>query len=318
MLLLDARRITEAAQKRHEAAVTKLERRRKATAKALEGLGRAQVLVYDREMRRFAAAFGQIKDADLSALADQRVTGVAEALPASEVRHIAFSAVDGLKAAIAAGGAGAATGAMAFGAAGTLATASTGTAIGTLGGVAAYNATLAWFGGGALAAGGYGMAGGVIVLGGIALAPLLAVGGFVLHRQGKKAMETAKATEAAVWSAVAQLETLGVLANAIKERAQQMQELLEQLRASFEPMVTWLEKLVERESDYRRLDPSEQTGLHVVTATAITVRRVLDVPLLTQAGKVSLKSATVMKQAHQLLAQIKSEAQGTPAANAHS
>jgi hypothetical protein len=47
----------------------------------------------------------------------------------------------------------------AFGSVGMLATASTGTAIGTLSGAAATNATLAWLGGGALSAGGFGMAG---------------------------------------------------------------------------------------------------------------------------------------------------------------
>jgi len=51
--------------------------------------------------------------------------------------------------------------------------ASTGTAIGTLSGVAATNATLAWFGGGALAAGGAGMSGGMLVLGGIVAAPMI-------------------------------------------------------------------------------------------------------------------------------------------------
>jgi hypothetical protein len=48
--------------------------------------------------------------------------------------------------------------------------ASTGTAISSLGGIAATNATLAWFGGGSLAAGGFGMAGGSVVLtGGLTL-----------------------------------------------------------------------------------------------------------------------------------------------------
>ena len=44
-------------------------------------------------------------------------------------------------------------------------TASTGTAISTLSGAVATKATLAWLGGGALAAGGLGVAGGVVVLG---------------------------------------------------------------------------------------------------------------------------------------------------------
>ena len=48
-----------------------------------------------------------------------------------------------------------------------LGTASTGIPISTLGGAAAMKATVAWFGGGALAAGGFGVAGGLVVLGAI-------------------------------------------------------------------------------------------------------------------------------------------------------
>lgn len=51
--------------------------------------------------------------------------------------------------------------------------ASTGTAISSLSGVAATNATLAWFGGGSLAVGGAGISGGLWVLGGIVAAPLI-------------------------------------------------------------------------------------------------------------------------------------------------
>lgn len=70
---------------------------------------------------------------------------------------------------------GAASGALAafgaYSAASALATASTGTAISALSGVAASNATLAFFGGGSLAAGGLGMAGGAAVLGGLVAGP---------------------------------------------------------------------------------------------------------------------------------------------------
>jgi hypothetical protein len=71
------------------------------------------------------------------------------------------------KAAIAGGsgaavGGGVATGSLA--AVGAFGTASTGTAISTLSGAAATNATLAWFGGGAVAAGGWGITWGTVVL----------------------------------------------------------------------------------------------------------------------------------------------------------
>ena len=58
----------------------------------------------------------------------------------------------------------------------TVGTASTGTAISSLSGVAATNATLAWLGGGTLAAGGLGMAGGAIVLGAIGIAGAVGAG----------------------------------------------------------------------------------------------------------------------------------------------
>lgn len=67
--------------------------------------------------------------------------------------------------------------------------ASTGTAIGTLSGVAATNAILAWFGGGALAAGGAGMAGGTLVLGGLVFAPLVY---FAARGSHKKSAEIEK------------------------------------------------------------------------------------------------------------------------------
>jgi hypothetical protein len=49
---------------------------------------------------------------------------------------------------------------------GAFATAGTGTAIETLSGIAAYNATMAWIGGGTLSAGGLGVSGGIMVLSG--------------------------------------------------------------------------------------------------------------------------------------------------------
>lgn len=68
--------------------------------------------------------------------------------------------------------------------------ASTGAAITGLSGVAATNATLAWFGGGALAAGGAGMAGGAAVLSGLFAIPLVY---FAAKGSHKKAGEFEKA-----------------------------------------------------------------------------------------------------------------------------
>ena len=81
----------------------------------------------------------------------------------SEANRLAFANVMGVGA-----GAALSTGAMSLVA--TFGTASTGTAISSLSGAAATNATLAWFGGGSIAAGGGGVAMGTVVLSGGTLA----------------------------------------------------------------------------------------------------------------------------------------------------
>ncbi|MBS3179180.1 MULTISPECIES: hypothetical protein [unclassified Pseudoclavibacter] len=77
-------------------------------------------------------------------------------------------------------------------AAGTLATvsatasASTGTAIASLSGAAASRATLAWLGGGSLAAGGMGISGGTAVVSGIVALPVLLAAGTTLVWRGRE------------------------------------------------------------------------------------------------------------------------------------
>lgn len=78
---------------------------------------------------------------------------------------------------------------------GNFATASTGTAINTLSGAAAYNATLAWLGGGSIASGGGGMALGSIVFGGIIVIPALAIMGLFNHLNATKKIKEIKIKE---------------------------------------------------------------------------------------------------------------------------
>lgn len=84
------------------------------------------------------------------------------------------------------GGAAVSTAVGAWALVGAFGAASTGTAISTLSGAAAVNATLAWFGGGSIAAGGSGMAGGAAVLGGIVAAPALALMAMFSHVSANK------------------------------------------------------------------------------------------------------------------------------------
>ncbi len=78
-----------------------------------------------------------------------------------------------------------------------LGAASTGAAISGLAGAASTNAILAWFGGGALTAGGGGMALGGAVLGGLAVIPAIAYGAFRSYKEANRLVnETHRVTEA--------------------------------------------------------------------------------------------------------------------------
>lgn len=109
--------------------------------------------------------------------------------------------------------------------------ATTGAAISGLPGIAATNATLAWFGGGALAAGGAGMAGGMTVLGGFVAVPLVYIAAKGTHKQAK-AFEDAKAkVEVDILDVEAQLTTLPKLVAVIEARQRQTEQLCTELIA---------------------------------------------------------------------------------------
>ncbi len=86
--------------------------------------------------------------------------------------------------------------------------ASTGAAISGLSGVAATNATLAWFGGGALATGGAGMAGGMTVLGGIVAVPLVYVAAKSTHKKAKQIEDAKVKVEESIVAVSKELEFL--------------------------------------------------------------------------------------------------------------
>lgn len=80
-----------------------------------------------------------------------------------------------------------------------LGTASTGTAIGTLHGAAATNATLAWFGGGAIKAGGFGIVGGTFALTTVVIAvPVAIVAGWSHSEASRIKQEHSKVQEAVI------------------------------------------------------------------------------------------------------------------------
>jgi hypothetical protein len=102
---------------------------------------------------------------------------------------------------------------------GAVGTASTGAAISGLSGAAASSATMAWLGGGSLAAGGGGVALGATALNFVTIGPTLLVTGLVLNGQGEKTVTRAREYEAQVRIAVEEQEAFRNRLSDVQTRA---------------------------------------------------------------------------------------------------
>lgn len=129
------------------------------------------------------------------------------------------------------------------------ATASTGTAISGLSGAAAQSAMLAWLGGGSLATGGGGMFVGGLMLNGIAIAPAVAIGGFVLAAQGEKALTKATEYEANVNTDIARIGRLINFLHRAETRADELQDVMRRLDARASAVLDELVVMVDEFDD---------------------------------------------------------------------
>lgn len=159
----------------------------------------------------------------------------------------------------------------AYGTVGALATASTGTAIGTLSGVAATNATLAWLGGGSLAAGGFGIAGGTAVLGGIVAAPAILVAGLFMESKADEALTQAEEYVSDVKIAMAEMKNTEALLKALNDNAWEITYVLNQL--------------VERFERVKVNDASDMVKYSQMLMVGKAIKEALNTPIVTKKGK---------------------------------
>ena len=195
----NAKKIDAQSQEKYKKIQYSLNNTRNTATLSLQNLGRKKLDIYTSGSGvKFLEVASKLKN-----MPPNEFEGVLEKVrPASdilqELRDIQVSFKEIAGGLLASGGSGALASIAALGGVQALAAAGTGTAISTLSGVAATNATLAWLGGGTLAAGGLGMTGGLVMIGGIAVAPMLLLGGLVFASKGKKALEQAKENQAKV------------------------------------------------------------------------------------------------------------------------
>ena len=294
--MADANSTNKSADEIAKNASSKIENCRKNCGEAIENLGERKVQVLDNSIKSFIQEFEKLKNIELKESSglnelQKLVLDRGEFEELKELQAMASSIAGGLASGALAG---AVTAFGAFGAAGALATASTGTAIATLSGAAATNATLAFFGGGSLAAGGLGVAGGTAVLGGLVAGPALAVLGLVVGAKASKNKEEAYTNLAKALEFKEQMDTAASLCMGIRKRANMFYRFLISLNAVFEPLIYEMGQTIKlRGTDYRDFSEDEKKTVIEALSIAGAIKSILDTPILDDDGNLTEASGKI-------------------------
>lgn len=299
-----AKRVNRRAQSMFDEAKSELEEERELTQKAMENLGQAKYKIYNESIIPFVDVFSKIKNVSFedNNLDDATNLPVMSAGELARMKSSVLEIKGVLSGGITALGSGGLAGLAAYGGVGVLGTASTGTAIGTLSGAAATNATLAWLGGGSLAAGGYGMAGGMMVLGGVVAGPVLAVGGMMMASKAEAAKEDAYGNLDKAELASEQMKEARVAASGIRLRFEEITKVLRSLELRFQPLLQSLNELVESNTNYSTYSEEDRKGVMIAASTAKVLKNLLEAPIIDNEGTLTPESRKVLEETKKIIA----------------
>lgn len=288
-----------------EESAEKLNGAREKVNDAISALGNQKLYVLQNSMNTFCTLYGSLSHVDLkdSVGLNELDKVKTEKFDLGEMKKMTMIAAD-VAAGVATGaGAGALTALGAWGAATTFATASTGTAIATLSGAAATNATLAFFGGGSLAAGGLGIAGGTAVLGGLIAGPALAIMGFVVGAKASKNLDNSYSNLAQAQEIQAEHDAACAVCNGIRRRSYMFCHLLTKLDALFLPLLIELGKTINKKgTDYSKFTDDQKHTVAACASVAVTIKSVIDTAILTSDGKLTDESKSIAESTQKYIA----------------
>ncbi|HIP14002.1 MAG TPA: hypothetical protein EYG74_00755 [Sulfurimonas autotrophica] len=280
-----AEKIIKSSKKAYKKSRKKTENRQAETNDKLSDLGLLKVRIFSNEIKTLIDLMSTCKQGSSEYKDKQYLTE-------SELKELKLAVNSSLEisAGLATGAtAGALTGMGAYSAVGMLASASTGTAIGSLSGVAATNATLAWLGGGSLASGGLGMAGGTAVLGGLVAGPLLAVGGMFMDSKAEENLTNAREQEAEADEAIADMGLIRAKLNGIILRVDELEETLIATRDRFNSVKDNLPEHYCTDENFE-----------VLMTLGKTLKNLLDIPVLDDNGQANDNVTTRIHQTLEL------------------
>lgn len=275
------------AQRRHTAAVDRFRGTRRRADRRVSQYGEHQLLVQRDTLGAFTTWL-EDNEHKVRQLEGRSIDGVDVRVPSlPAMRAEVFEARNLLAGTLTAVATGIATRQVALLGVRMAATSGTGAAIAGLSGIAEASATLAWLGGGTLAAGGGGMALGATMLTGIAAAPALLLTGLALNAEGCKALTAAQQSEADVNVQIAKIERHEQLLHRIVRRIDEVEAVVTGLDQRALTSLAELQAL-----DF---DPEQHVQEFMRTALLMrALREVLNTAVVGSDGDVSTVSKTVI------------------------
>lgn len=276
----------------------KIEKCRKNCGTAIDNLGKCKIHILDESIKPFISEFEKLNHVELleSTGLNELQKMVLDQKNFTELKELQSMATSMIGGVTSGAMAGALTAFGAYGAAGALATASTGTAIASLSGAAATNATLAFFGGGSLAAGGLGMAGGTAVLGGLVAGPALAVLGIVVGAKASANLDTAYSNLSKAKEFREEMDIAATVCIGIRKRSAMFKRFLLSLNAIFEPLIYEMSQIIERSgTDFRNYSDDDKKVIAEAMSMAGAIKSILDTAILDDDGNLTSESDKIVE-----------------------
>lgn len=289
----DASDLNDTAQYLVNCSRRKVDEQREQTSKVIEDYGARKLRAFNGVIAEFIENFGKLKNVEIvsSPELDKLQLGDA-AIPSITGLRNDWQALQDMGLGLGAGlGSGAA---LAFGSySGTmlLATASTGTAISSLSGAAATNATLAWLGGGSIAAGGGGIAMGTAVLGGIIAGPALAIFGHIVGNKAEAALADAHSNMENARSFAKEADLIQEQLAAIQKVTSLANGVFSKISSHLRRSVHALNSVIENDGvNYNTYTPENREVVLRAVKFAQLTKAMIDTPILDEDGKLVLST----------------------------